>query len=95
MIKVKVCSGCYQALIIAVGNLREGQASPLLLCISDRGEQEEAAVVLTSTTGAREAEQQGQAAGERGQMQGSHVFFVLKVKSSTLSSKTLHSEGTE
>lgn len=41
-----------------------------------------------------EAEQQGQEGTDRDQMQGSHIF-VLKVKSSTLTLETLHSEGTE
>lgn len=50
-------------------------------------------VVLTSMTGAEEA-QQGQDGTDQDRKQGSHIF-LLKVKSSALTLKTLHSEGTE
>lgn len=45
-------------------------------------------------TGAGQPEEQGQDGAHQDRMQGSHVV-VLKVKSSTLNLKTLHSEGTE
>lgn len=49
---------------------------------------------LTSMTWTGEGQQQCQEGTDQERMQGSHIF-VLKVKSSTLTLKTLHSEGTE
>lgn len=49
---------------------------------------------LTSMTWTGEGEQQGQEGSRQDRVQGSHVF-ELKVKSFTLTLKTLHSEGTE
>lgn len=51
-------------------------------------------MALTSMAGAGEAEQQGQESTDQDRMHGCDIF-VLKVKSSTLTLKALHSEGTE